>query len=139
MAWTTKLYSKGAIDRAGAALVAAGHSAELGNDLLGVINNWRACHAYPLHAIKMTLRKRAKSINSKALIAQRLKRLPVVRQIVVHHTKRISFSLGRFFGLGSHADSSIRENARRERGLSWPGFKKEFGSQKNSSRDLRGH
>jgi hypothetical protein len=57
----------------------------------------------------------------------------VVRQIVVHHTKRISFSLGRFFGLGSHADSSIRENARRERGLSWPGFKKEFGSQKNSS------
>jgi hypothetical protein len=39
----------------------------------------------------------------------------------------------RFFGLGLHADSSIRENARRERGLSWPGFKKEFGSQKNSS------
>jgi len=27
--------------------------------------------------------------------------------------------------LGLHADSSIRENARRERGLSWPGFKKE--------------
>jgi len=57
----------------------------------------------------------------------------VVRQIVVHHTKRISFSLGRFFGLGLHAGSSIRENARRERRLSWPGFKKELGSQKNSS------
>jgi hypothetical protein len=38
----------------------------------------------------------------------------------------------RFFGLGLHADSSIRENARRERGRAWPGFKKEFGSQKNS-------
>jgi hypothetical protein len=50
---------------------------------------------------------------------------PVVRQIVVHHIKRISFSLAevlRFGGLGLHADSSIRENARREPGLCLAGF-----------------
>ena len=57
----------------------------------------------------------------------------VVRQIVVHHIKRISFSLARFVGLELHADSSIRENARRERELCLAGFHKEFGSQKNSS------
>jgi hypothetical protein len=43
------------------------------------------------------------------------------------------FSLTEFLGLGLHADSSIRENARREPGLRLAGFKKEFGSQKNSS------
>jgi len=63
----------------------------------------------------------------------------VVRQIVVHHTKRISFSLGRFFGLGLHADSSIRENARRERGLSWPGFKKRIWLSEKQLLNLRCH
>jgi len=43
-----------------------------------VINNWRACHSYPLQAIKMTLLTRAKQIHSEALIAQRLKRLPSI-------------------------------------------------------------
>jgi predicted site-specific integrase-resolvase len=61
----------------------------------------------------------------------------VVRQIVVHHVKRISFSLAEVLRFGIvclHADSSIRENARRERGLCLAGFqKKEFGSHKNSS------
>jgi ppGpp synthetase/RelA/SpoT-type nucleotidyltranferase len=45
---------------------------------LVVINNWRACHSYPLHAIKMTLLSRAKKVNKGALIAQRLKRLPSI-------------------------------------------------------------
>lgn len=43
-----------------------------------MINNWRACHSYPLQIIKMTLLKRAKSVDSAALIAQRLKRLPSI-------------------------------------------------------------
>jgi hypothetical protein len=48
---------------------------------------------------------------------------PVVRQIVVHHSKRGFLSpWRRFFGLGLHADSSIRENAGRERGLCLAGF-----------------
>ena len=43
-----------------------------------IVDNWRACHAYPLQVIKMTLRRRAMSINKHALIAQRLKRLPSI-------------------------------------------------------------
>ena len=79
MAWTKRQYSKGQIDRAGAVLVES-KSAKI-EDIdaaLTVINNWRACHSYPLQIIKMTLLNRAKSIDSAALIAQRLKRLPSI-------------------------------------------------------------
>ena len=80
MAWTKQHHSKGQIDRAGAVLV--NWLAEKGLDAveldqaLTVVNNWRACHSYPLLIIKMTLLKRAKSADSAALVAQRLKRLP---------------------------------------------------------------
>ncbi|MFC1749664.1 RelA/SpoT domain-containing protein [Pseudomonadota bacterium] len=39
------------------------------------INNWRKSHAYPLQAIKMTLKGRARRVDTKAVVAQRLKRL----------------------------------------------------------------
>ncbi|HKX17736.1 MAG TPA: (p)ppGpp synthetase, partial [bacterium] len=42
---------------------------------LEVINNWRSSHSYPLQALKMTLKLRAKRIDSNAIVAQRLKRL----------------------------------------------------------------
>jgi ppGpp synthetase/RelA/SpoT-type nucleotidyltranferase len=85
MAWTIRQHSKGAIDRAGAALAKAENPAEIGNADLAVINNWRACHAYPLHAVKMTLRQRAKIVSHHALIAQRLKRLPSIAIKLKHN------------------------------------------------------
>lgn len=78
MAWVKRLYSKGQIDRAGSALLDPPHDPDEFQQYLDVINNWRACHSYPLQAIKMTLLKRAKKVNASALIAQRLKRLPSV-------------------------------------------------------------
>src|SRR5688572_20654858 len=45
------------------------------NHALEVINNWRASHSYPLLMMRMTLYKRARSIDSNAIVAQRLKRL----------------------------------------------------------------
>jgi len=45
------------------------------DDNLGVINNWRAAHAQPLVTFNMTLRGRSAKIDSRALVAQRLKRL----------------------------------------------------------------
>jgi hypothetical protein len=60
--------------------------------------------------------------------------LAVVRQIVVHHSKRIYFSLG---GGSSVWDCMlIRRSAKmlaENVDCAWPGFKKEFRSQKNSS------
>ena len=40
-----------------------------------IINNWRACHGYPLNIFQNNLRRSAKKIDATALIAQRTKRL----------------------------------------------------------------
>ena len=78
MAFTNRQHSKGQIDRAGAVLVNWINEETLGANTLDlaltVVNNWRACHSYPLQIIKMTLLKRAKSVDSATLVAQRLNR-----------------------------------------------------------------
>lgn len=78
MSLVTREYSKGQIDRAGEALITLPFGNPVRDSALTVINNWRSCHAYPLQIIKMTLLTRAKKIDSKALVAQRLKRLPSI-------------------------------------------------------------
>src|SRR5262249_11514776 len=45
---------------------------------LDVINNWRAAHSQPLVTFNMTLRSRSAKIDARALVAQRLKRLPSI-------------------------------------------------------------
>jgi hypothetical protein len=75
MAFAKRWHSKGEIDRAGKALITLLPSDPAMDKALEVIDNWRACHGFPLQSIKMTLLKRAKSVSPSALIAQRLKRL----------------------------------------------------------------
>lgn len=82
--WTTPEYSKERVNAAGRTLIARGAAGwGLGKDqeldeALAIIGNWRAAHAYPLQAIKMTLLGRAKRIDPKSLVVQRLKRLPAI-------------------------------------------------------------
>jgi hypothetical protein len=83
MAWATRQHSKGRIDRAGAILIQR-DPPDLDAALV-IISNWRACHSYPLQVVKMTLRGRAYKISSKALIAQRLKRLPSIALKLTHN------------------------------------------------------
>lgn len=78
MKFLTRVYSKGRIDRAGKELITLPADDPLWEETLAVINNWRSCHSYPLQVIKMTLKNRAKQIDSHALIAQRIKRLPSI-------------------------------------------------------------
>jgi ppGpp synthetase/RelA/SpoT-type nucleotidyltranferase len=78
MAWAARIHSKGAIDRAGRALVELAPDDPARDEHIQIVDNWRACHAYPLQVIKMTLSNRAKRINPNALIAQRLKRRPSI-------------------------------------------------------------
>src|SRR5258707_229127 len=78
MAWAKRKYSKGQIDRAGEALIVLGKDDPAREEAIGVVDNWRSCHAYPLQIIKMTLLRRAKKINPNALIAQRMKRRPSI-------------------------------------------------------------
>jgi len=78
MTWSTRQHSKGRIDRAGDALISLGKDDPGREAEIAVIDNWRACHAYPLQAIKMTLLQRAKKVDGSALVAQRLKRRPSI-------------------------------------------------------------
>ena len=73
MAWTKPLHSRGAVNSAGDSLAALLDNTSEHD--LAVINNWRAAHSYPLQVLKMALLTRAKRIDARALVAQRLKRL----------------------------------------------------------------
>ncbi|MGA7218279.1 MAG: RelA/SpoT domain-containing protein [Candidatus Sulfotelmatobacter sp.] len=92
MAWAARIHSKGRIDRAGRELVELSQLPEVGPDdfiafyeravrreqEIHVLDNWRACHAYPLQVIKMTLFRRSRKIDPDSLVAQRLKRRPSI-------------------------------------------------------------
>src|SRR5712692_9790878 len=75
MAWTKPLFKKGEVDRAGQMLISGAAGTEEWDPALAVINNWRSSHSYPLQVLKMNLLGRARRIDERAIIAQRLKRL----------------------------------------------------------------
>ena len=54
-----------------------------GEDLkqaLEYINNWRASHYYPISTIQVSLRTKARSVDSNALIVQRLKKMQSIKR-----------------------------------------------------------
>jgi len=80
MAFAIPQYTREEINHAGDCLIAdekviliASH-----HHMLAIINNWRSSHAFPLQSFKMTLLVRAKNVDKKAIVAQRLKRLPSI-------------------------------------------------------------
>jgi hypothetical protein len=77
MKYSVPEFSKSRVDAAGRALLLAGIQ-EVDPESLRVINNWRAAHGQPLVTFNMTLRSRAAKVDPRALVAQRLKRLPSV-------------------------------------------------------------
>lgn len=80
MAWTEPKYSRSQVDKAGQLLAEDADksdavSPEEWDQALAIINNWRSSHGYPLYMIGKTLLRRARKVDEKALVAQRLKRL----------------------------------------------------------------
>ena len=69
MAWAQPHHSKGRVDAAGDALVSPPHSPEEVDAALDVINNRRSSHSYPLQALKMTVRTRARKIDKRLAVA----------------------------------------------------------------------
>ena len=45
------------------------------SESLDIINNWRASHSFPLNTFTVGLKRRAKEVDSNALVAQRIKRI----------------------------------------------------------------
>ncbi len=80
MAWAKPKYPKGRVDWAGELL--ANDPPRYTVDVAfaeEIVNSFRAIHSYPLQAMKMTLKGRAKRICPNAIIAQRLKRLASIK------------------------------------------------------------
>jgi ppGpp synthetase/RelA/SpoT-type nucleotidyltranferase len=77
MAWTVPQYNREDVNKAGECLIADQRVVWIANrdQMLAIINNWRSSHSFPLQSFKMTLLSRAKKIDGKAIVAQRLKRL----------------------------------------------------------------
>lgn len=66
----------GEVDRAGKNLASGAlqEYSDLVDDLI-IINNWRSSHSFPLNSFHVTLRGRALRVDSRAITAQRIKRL----------------------------------------------------------------
>src|SRR5437879_1752255 len=80
MAFAVPQYSRQEVNHAGECLIANPNVAWIANrdQMLAIINNWRSSHAFPLQSFKMTLLSRAKKVDSRPIVAQRLKRLPSI-------------------------------------------------------------
>jgi len=79
MAFAKPEFTKGEINRAGEIL--GGRRPADADDRVWawiVLANYRACHAYPINTFQALLRLKLKSIDSEAIVAQRLKRAPSV-------------------------------------------------------------
>lgn len=86
--WIRREYGKGEIDRAAAELVPWwANGAEFAPGEIGeravIIQNWRTSHAMPLLTFRMSLGQRARRVEQKAIVAQRLKRFSSVMNKLV--------------------------------------------------------
>lgn len=78
MTWTKAEYSKKEVMRAGETLINAKSEVADREHAMNVLSNWRAAHAYPMHALLILLRKKSREINKNAVVVQRLKRTPSI-------------------------------------------------------------
>ena len=78
MDWAKREHPREEIDAAGETLINRKASPEEFERALPVINNWRACHAFPLNTFQIGLRNKARQVYRRSLVAQRIKRLPAI-------------------------------------------------------------
>ena len=78
MVWEKQKYSKFEINNAGKILINDESSDEEKNRALGILDNWRATHSYPMHIFQMRLKNKSRKVDENPLIAQRLKRVPAI-------------------------------------------------------------
>ena len=97
-----------------------------------VVENWRVAHRYPLNALHMTLRNRARQIDKKALTAQRLKRMDsILRKLFRKQTKTMNLTqMQDIGGCRAVVDNVVRLNR-----LLWEYETKPLRSELSNKRD----
>jgi hypothetical protein len=82
MKWEIPKYNKAKVNWAGDILIKPYDGPEDLDDLMEaftIIGNWRSSHHFPLNTFQTNIRYKAKEIDSKSLVAQRIKRLSSIR------------------------------------------------------------
>ena len=79
MAWVGPRFSRAQVDWAGGIITNSSPSESNLNLALGIVNNWRSAHSFPLNTFQVGLRSRAKGVDRSFLVAQRIKRLSSIR------------------------------------------------------------
>ncbi len=78
MTWPIPKFSRNEVNHAGKILATEGSDVDEWFHAIEVLTNWRACHGYPINTFQATLRNKLKHIDTKAIVAQRLKRSPSI-------------------------------------------------------------
>lgn len=79
------------IDKAGKSLFGQDVPTEQWAEAVKALWGWRATHSYPLTALHMTVRNRARSVDQNVTTAQRLKRIEsVFRKLMKRRTMQMS-------------------------------------------------
>lgn len=83
MAWVQPTCTRSQVNAAGEKLIQAPTvptwaEVQALDAAMAAINNWRSAHRYPLNAIQVAVRQRALRIDTRAIVPQRIKRLPAI-------------------------------------------------------------
>lgn len=76
--WKTSALSAADLNRAGRVLVDQNATPSQREAAVAIVGAWRSSHAFPLNTIQMWLRGHARKVSSRAVVAQRIKRLESV-------------------------------------------------------------
>lgn len=88
--WTKPAFRRPDVDRAGKLLIKTGATVEERDRALEIVNNWRAAHSYPMNIFQTTLRRKARLVDPKPTVAQRLKRLSSIESKLQRLSTRLS-------------------------------------------------
>lgn len=91
MSWVQSKYSKSKVKKAGDVLISEVADEAKLIEAMEIMSSWRAAHAYPMHALLMLLRKMASRVDKSAVVVQRLKRMPSIRNKLIQQ-QRMSLS-----------------------------------------------
>ncbi len=78
MEWEIPKYTKSEINKAGDTLISDTSSDKESEKAIGILDNWRASHSYPMHIFQMRLNNISKQLDKNSLTVQRLKRVPSI-------------------------------------------------------------
>lgn len=78
MPWPTPQFPRNQVNRAGEILRTDRPDFDEWFEAMEILTNWRSCHGYPINTFRATLTEKLRQIDTKAIIAQRLKRTPSI-------------------------------------------------------------